>query len=146
MWLGKEPRKWFIFLKKFKNFFIFLAKSTSILRSHLKSRHPDLFAEKLEADQNSSKWKAPKRKAPQDTNSFEIAVKSVSECLEQSNHSFVAIESPARSQASLSDVHDCKEFYNIFMKCEYISSENFWFLVKIVVQQRFFRILDLGSE
>nr|CAD2181841.1 unnamed protein product [Meloidogyne enterolobii] len=82
------------------------AKSTSILRSHLKSRHPDLFAEKLEADQNSSKWKAPKRKAPQDTNSFEIAVKSVSECLEQSNHSFVAIESPARSQASLSDVHE----------------------------------------
>nr|CAD2175092.1 unnamed protein product [Meloidogyne enterolobii] len=82
------------------------AKSTSILRSHLKSRHPDLFAEKLEADQNSSKWKAPKRKAPQESNSFEIAVKSVSECLEQSNHSFVAIESPARSQASLSDVHD----------------------------------------
>ena len=86
------------------------------MRSHLKSRHPDLFAEKLEADQNSSKWKAPKRKAPQNSNCFEIAVKSVSECLEQSNHSFVAIESPARSQASLSDVHDCKKFYNIFKK------------------------------
>nr|CAD2173671.1 unnamed protein product [Meloidogyne enterolobii] len=104
------------YLKKFKNQAMDIkidldlepppSKSTSILRSHLKSRHPDLFAEKLEADQNSSKWKAPKRKAPQDTNSFEIAVKSVSECLEQSNHSFVAIESPARSQASLSDVHD----------------------------------------
>ncbi|KAL7071141.1 hypothetical protein ACQ4LE_009354 [Meloidogyne hapla] len=81
------------------------AKSTSILRSHLKSRHPELFAQKLEADKYSSKWrKPPKRKAPQDSNSFEIAMKS--ESLDQGNNSFVAIESPARSQASLSDIQE----------------------------------------
>lgn len=94
----------------FNFLFSFLAKSTSILRSHLKSRHPDLFSQKLEADQASTKWKNTKRKAQPDTNSFETGMIGRSEGLAL-NNSFVGIDSPARSQASISDSHECNLFY-----------------------------------